>query len=666
MAVDELVLARQRSEAQSSDEQKVVFEDGFSSATLFGTLFVAMIMMPGAVYLGLVAGQGLGPAAQWVTIVLFAEVARRSFAPLKRQEIYILFYVASALTGMVGGLGLSGGPFANLVWLQYFVQSPAAAPIVDQIPRWAVPQPDSAAILHRSFMHKDWLIPVGLLVLNEVLGRMMWMGLGYALFRITSDIEKLPFPMAPVAASGATALAEAGKGAEDSWRWKVFSTGAAIGLIYGVIYLGVPIFTSVLFGKAMTIIPIPFFDLVPNIEHSMPGALLGLTGDLGVLIAGFVIPAQIVYGQAISSIACQFFGNTILQQNGFLKNWYPGMSTIQGSLTVNMDFWMAVGIGLQIAVAIIGIVMVAKTLIENSKKKAMRGSFAPIPDGRGDTPKTIYYAIGMWFVATVIIIIIGHNMVPAFPLWILIVFGLLWTPLNSYISARMIGLTGSGVSFPFLKEASILATKYDRVDIWYAPIPINDYGGFAQRFREIELTRTKFTSIVWTEIAIFCVVPLFSFLFWSFFWASSQIPSAQYPYAQRFWPLNAQMSALWQQINLPGRSTSEWLMGALNTNRILAGVGTGLALYGVFAIAKLPLLTYYGLIGGVGALPHNTIPMLCGTLLSQKYFAKRFGPETWRMWAPVLLAGFSCGMGLIGMAAIALAIIGKSVSYLPY
>jgi len=36
------------------------------------------------------------------------------------------------------------------------------------------------------------------------------------------------------------------------------------------------------------------------------------------------------------------------------------------------------------------------------------------------------------------------------------------------------------------------------------------------------------------------------------------------------------------------------------------------------------------------------------------------------MWAPVLLAGFSCGMGLIGMAAIALAIIGKSVSYLPY
>ncbi len=47
-------------------------------------------MMPGAMYLGLVAGSGLGPAAQWVTVVLFAELARRSFQPLKRQELYML------------------------------------------------------------------------------------------------------------------------------------------------------------------------------------------------------------------------------------------------------------------------------------------------------------------------------------------------------------------------------------------------------------------------------------------------------------------------------------------------------------------------------------------------------------------------------------------------
>jgi hypothetical protein len=58
--------------------------------------------------------------------------------------------------------------------------------------------------------------------------------------------------------------------------------------------------------------------------------------------------------------------------------------------------------------------------------------------------------------------------------------------------------------------------------------------------------------------------------------------------------------------------------------------------------------------------------MFIGALLGKKYFAKRFGVDKWRSYAPVLLAGFSCGMGLMGMTAIALALIAKSVSFLPY
>ena len=65
-------------------------------------------------------GTGLGAAAEWVTIVLFAEVARRSFIPLKRQEIYVLFYVASALTGINGAVGVSGGPFGDLIYTGVF------------------------------------------------------------------------------------------------------------------------------------------------------------------------------------------------------------------------------------------------------------------------------------------------------------------------------------------------------------------------------------------------------------------------------------------------------------------------------------------------------------------------------------------------------------------
>ncbi len=664
MAVDEIVLARKQSESQSV-EQSQQFEEGFTSRTAIGTFFVAFIMLPGALYLGLVAGQGLGPAAQWVTIVLFAEVARRSFAPLKKQEIYILFYVATALTGMLGGLGLSGGPFAGLIWGQYFIQSPPAAPIADQIPHWAIPSASSPAILQRTFLHPDWLIPISLLVIGEVLGRLMWMGLGYSLFRVTSDVERLPFPMAPVAASGATALAEAAS-KEESWRWRVFSTGAAIGLIYGFFYLAIPIFTSVLFGKAFMLIPIPFFDLVPNTEHILPAALTGLSGDLGLVLAGFVLPAPIVIGQAISSITCQIFLNPVLQRSGLLPDWYPGMGTIQTSLTVNMNFWLSVGIGVQLAVAVIGIGMVIKTLVAANKQKKNRGAFAEIPKGRGDSNKTIYLALGAWLVATCFMIALAHTLVPGFPLWILIFFGLFWTPINSYISARMIALTGAGVGFPYLKEASILKTGYGQVDIWYAPMPLADHGWAAQRFREVELTGTRFTSILKIEFFMLPVVLLASFLFWSFFWHTSQIPSAQYPYIQKFWPLNAQMQALWQQINLKGSSTGAWLLSALRTDYIVGGLGFGVLTYGIFSLFKIPLLFYYGFVGGIGGLPHNTIPMLIGTILGHRVFAKRFGADTWKMWTPVLLAGFSCGTGLIGMAAIALAIIGRSVSYLPY
>ena len=54
--------------------------------------------------------------------------------------------------------------------------------------------------------------------------------MSYALFRLNSDYERLPFPFAPVNAQGATALAETTQGAE-TWRWRVFSAGAMIFIV---------------------------------------------------------------------------------------------------------------------------------------------------------------------------------------------------------------------------------------------------------------------------------------------------------------------------------------------------------------------------------------------------------------------------------------------------
>ena len=73
------------------------YEEGFTRNTVIGVLFIALIMTPGQMYLSLFAGLTLNDAAQWVTVILFLEVSKRSFTTLKRQEIYLLVYVASAL-----------------------------------------------------------------------------------------------------------------------------------------------------------------------------------------------------------------------------------------------------------------------------------------------------------------------------------------------------------------------------------------------------------------------------------------------------------------------------------------------------------------------------------------------------------------------------------------
>ena len=68
----------------------------------------------------------------------------------------------------------------------------------------------------------------------------------------------------------------------------------------------------------------------------------------------------------------------------------------------------------------------------------------------------------------------------------------------------------------------------------------------------------------------------------------------------------------------------------------------------------------------MGAWPSDIVPTFFGAWLSRRYFQKRLGVDQWRQYAPVLLAGFSCGTGLIAMASIALSLIAKSVNYLPF
>jgi len=662
---EEVVVKReQTSVAYTRESAPLEFYDGFSLRTVIGAFFVGFVMMPASIYLGLVAGTSLGDAAQWVTIILFTEVVRRSFGVLKRQEIYMLYYIAGSLISFAGGLALSGGAFAWLIWNQYVLQSPASQSfgivkhLKDEGVNWIAPFPGSEAIIKRTFFHREWIPAIVLLLILNVLGRMNWMGLGYFAFRLTSDVERLPFPMAPIAAQGATALAEV-SGKRETWRWRVFSIGSVIGVAFGVIYILIPTFSGAVFNKPFQILPIPFIDLTQHTEGLLPASLTGLNTELGSIMAGFVVPFYIVVGMFISSIICQIGLNPFLYKHGILHTWRKGMGTIPTSVANSLDFWMSIGIGTAIAIAILGIYTVLKTIFKKSSE-GERGSFAPVP-GRGDF--SIKLALGLFLTSTLGYVILCHRLVPLFPVWLFVFYGFVWTPLNTYISARMIGLTGGGVGFPYLREATFILSGYKGVAIWWAPIPLFDHGWASQRFREVELTGTKIISVIKAEVFMLPLMLLCSLIFWSFIWKLGPIPSAIYPYAAKFWPLHAIYQCLWATATTEG---TNWLLKAIKFKWILAGLAGGGALYGLITWLGAPVLLFYGLISGIGAWPHSTIPMFFGAMLGRYVFAKRFGQEKWRAYAPVLLAGYACGMGLMGMTGIAIALISKAVYQMPF
>jgi len=660
------------------------FEDGFSIRTVIGALFVALVMMPGSIYLGLVAGQSLGPAAEWVTIILFAEVARRSFAQLKRQEVFVLFYVASAIAAVtMVQLALSGGPFAMAIWRQYLIQSPQTSTIAEKIPDWVVPSVSSPAIQQRNLAHRDWwwsnshgiLSPLVLIIIGYVLGRIAWFGLGYLLFRLVSDGERLPFPMAPVAAQGATALAEStdreegGWRRQRSWRWRIFSIGASLGATFGTLYVLVPVVTGLFLAKPIMLFPIPFVDFTRNVENILPGSLISISFDAGLILAGMILPFRLVIGTFLAVLCTSVFGNPILVRLGAFKHWTPGNGLLVNQMVLSFDFWMSVSIGIAGAVALIGLWNMVKMFANRGKRNsppAASPADAPTPlrgpsRERGDFP--LWVAAALYIAGTAGFCWITHILIPAFPTWIILVFGFIWSPLQSYISARLVGLTGRGITVPFLKETVFITSGYKKVDIWFAPIPLWDFGMVAQRFREMELTRTKFTSIIKAEFLMAPIIFVCSFFFWWFFWRLNQIPSSSFPYAARIWPVAARQAYL---IFTANSTEQPLLLQALNAKIIIGALVVGLSLYAGLSVLGMPVVFFYGLIGGIGAPLHAGLAMFAGALVGRYYFRRRLGAKKWSRYVPVVAAGFSCGMGLAGMTAVALSLIAQCTRELPF
>jgi hypothetical protein len=162
---------------------------------------------------------------------------------------------------------------------------------------------------------------------------------------------------------------------------------------------------------------------------------------------------------------------------------------------------------------------------------------------------------------------------------------------------------------------------------------------------------------------------VFGFLFWSLIWKLAPIPSAAYPYVDKMWPFQATNQTIWVRSTLPGQE-GKVLEQIIKWRYIGAGCLVAGITYGLITLVKAPTLLFYGFIGALGAgpgsWPHYAMPTFVGALLGRYYFARRFGRERWAAYAPVVLAGYGCGLGLVGMTSVAFALIAKATEQIVF
>ena len=229
------------------------------------------------------------------------------------------------------------------------------------------------------------------------------------------------------------------------------------------------------------------------------------------------------------------------------------------------------------------------------------------------------------------------------------------------------GISGQSVDIPFLKESSFIVSGAKGVDIWLAPIPIENYGGTAQAMRVSELTGVRMWSLLKTDLVVIPVMFLISMVFWSFIWKANAIPSAAFPAAEVQWALQAKRDALLYSSTFvaPGQESSildSQFMRAIHPNTIASGLIGGLVIFLGLAWLGAPTLFFFGVVRGLGQMPHYIILEIVGALLARFYLEKRFGRDEWRRMAPTIMAGYFTGVGLIGMATIAMKLIQQAVT----
>ena len=228
-------------------------------------------------------------------------------------------------------------------------------------------------------------------------------------------------------------------------------------MAFAAVYLALPAITGAFLPEPISMFPLPFKDLTANTESFLPAVPIMLSFDLGLFISGMVLPFWAMVGSFVGLVVC-IVANPMLYKTGILHTWAPASARFATIKSNTLDFYFSFGLGLTAAIAVIGFCHVgAKCLCANAKcaaDRVRRTSFAR-PPGRGDFP--IWAALRRFTspsttitILTAYLLLKQANLInparqpghAARCIGVFIFYGFVYTPIISYVSARMEGIVG--------------------------------------------------------------------------------------------------------------------------------------------------------------------------------------------------------------------------------
>ncbi|MEM3424879.1 MAG: hypothetical protein QXI42_03555 [Thermoproteota archaeon] len=653
--------------------QSIKLEKGFTWRSFLALLFAVGVLGPITIFLTLsssgFAGAGFlgGGAATFITLLLFTEVSALVGSKLKKQEVFIIFMLSATAIAVYPSI------FVNMAYRAYVRQSPlgrvfsdpvTGLPIGEMLPSWFAPPSGSSAYFVRGLLHPDWAIPIMLYLLFLIFSTISEVGLGLLTAQLYVVVEELPFPIAPAQAETVTTLAE-----RDPERMRVFMTSAMIGTIWGILIYTLPnvaygVFRVPIAGAGRGVVYgggswIPtYIDLTWYTSLFLPGSGLALDFDVLSMITGFLIPMNVTLWMFIGSIAIYFFGNALA-----LNIKIPEFEQWQKDFTIGMPYpmlywrsyqwiWLSFMIGASFAILIQTLIRYRRSIVSTFtglsklKSKELRE--------KGFFPLSI--TILMILVGMIGATMIFWFLVPNFPLYILILFSIVWPFASALLNARGQGETGFNISMPLIDRLPIIISGYKGAEAWYAPIYV---GGGASSF----CFATKVAYLTETNPldyykAYFFILPFgvfLSFLWVEVFWKMAPIPSGLYPGTVYAWAYSVQHTMMYI-------TNAERIF---NPNLMVAGFGIMLAISAVSGIITIPTFSIMGLLTGLGSPSNITSSLFFGSIIGR--VIQRFVSEDWwKRNRALVVAGMMTAAGLVIGVTAAIVMIARAIWPSPF